>query len=155
MSTTLENQTYHHLNRSHGMSRTKILTVDDDVEVTDIVKLTLERNDNYDVCIENDPRMATATARKFWPDIVLLDVLMPELDGTEVHQQFMADPILKHIPIIFLTAIVRQKEVDEHKGIIGGSFYIAKPMSADQLSKAIEEHVLFRQLHKRRNLGRI
>ncbi len=123
-----------------GMKKRKILIIDDEVAFTSIVKLTLEMKDNYEVCVENNPRMAIATARKFFPDIIILDVVMPELDGGEVHTQFMADPILKRIPIIFLTAIVRQKEVDEHKGIIGGSFYVAKPVSADGLIGVIEEH---------------
>src|SRR5476649_2531435 len=123
------------------MKKKKVLIIDDEAAFTNIVKLTLEGNNSYDVCVENDPRMAISTARKFWPDIIILDVVMPELDGGEVHTQFMADPILKHIPIIFLTAIVRQKEVDENKGMIGGSFYLAKPVSADGLVRAIEDHV--------------
>jgi len=123
------------------MKKRKVLIIDDEVAFTNIVKLTLEGKANYEVGIENDPRQAIATARKFWPDIIILDVVMPKLDGGEVHTQLMADPILKHIPIIFLTAIVRQKEVDEHKGMIGGSFYIAKPVSAAGLVSAIEEHI--------------
>jgi len=123
------------------MKKKKVLIIDDEVAFTNVVKLTLEEKGNYEICVENDSRMAIATARKFWPDIILLDVVMPELDGGELHTQFMADPILKRIPIIFLTAIVRQKEVDEHKGIIGGSFYIAKPVSADGLISAIEKHI--------------
>ena len=107
---------------------------------TTIVKLTLELKDKYEVCVENHPLSAVATGRRFCPDIVLLDVIMPNLDGGELHTLFMADPILKRIPIIFLTAIVRQKEVDENKGMIGGSFYIAKPVTADGLIDAIEEH---------------
>ena len=119
----------------------KVLIVDDEAAFTNIVKLTLEGKAVYEVGVENDPRMAVATARKFWPDIIILDVVMPGLDGGEVHTQLMADPILRRTPIMFLTAIVRQKEVDEHKGMIGGSFYIAKPVSADGLIDAIEEHI--------------
>jgi len=107
---------------------------------TNIVKLTLEGKGTYEVHVENDPRQAIAAARKFWPDIIILDVVMPELDGGEVHTQFRADPVLKHLPIIFLTAIVRQKEVEEHNGMIGGSFYLAKPVTADDLVYAIEQH---------------
>ncbi len=118
----------------------KILIIDDEVALTRVLKLTLEGRGNYEVCTENDSRQAIATARTFWPDVIILDVVMPEVDGGEVHAQLMADPVLKHIPIIFLTAIVRQKEVDEHQGMIGGSFYIAKPVSADGLVNAIEEH---------------
>ena len=122
------------------MKKKKVLIIDDEVAFTNIVKLTLEGKSNCEVGVENDPRQAVVTARKFWPDIIILDVVMPGLDGGEVHTQLMADPILKHIPIIFLTAIVRQKEVDERKGMIGGSFYIAKPVSADALIGAIEKH---------------
>jgi CheY-like chemotaxis protein len=119
----------------------KILIIDDEAAFTNIVKLTLEGREGYEVCVENDPLCAIAKARKYWPDLIILDVVMPGLDGGEVHTQLMADPVLKHIPIIFLTAIVRQKEVDEHKGMIGGSFYLAKPVSADGLIEAIEEHI--------------
>ena len=122
------------------MKKTKVLIIDDEAAFTNIVKLTLEVKDGYEVCVENDPRLAIAAARKFRPDIVLLDVVMPGFDGGEVHTQFLADPLLKRIPIMFLTAIVRQKEVDEHKGMIGGSFYIAKPVTADGLIDAIEKH---------------
>jgi CheY-like chemotaxis protein len=123
------------------MNKKKVLVIDDEAAFTNIVKLTLEGKDGYEVCVENDPQMAIETTRKFWPDIIILDVVMPKLDGGEVHSQLMADPILKHIPIIFLTAIVRKKEVNEHQGIIGGSFYIAKPVSANELISAIEEHI--------------
>jgi len=123
------------------MKTKKILIVDDEVAFTNIVKLTLEVNANYEVCAENDPLSALETARTFWPDLVLLDVIMPVLDGGEVYRELMADPLLKHIPIMFLTAIVRQKEVDEHNGMFGGRFFIAKPVSTHGLIKAIEEHV--------------
>jgi CheY-like chemotaxis protein len=118
----------------------KVLIIDDEAAFTNIVKLTLEGKGTYEVFVENDPRRAISSARKFWPDIVILDVVMPQLDGGEVHTQFRADPILKRIPIIFLTAIVRQKEIDEHDGMIGGSFYLAKPVGADDLVSAIEQH---------------
>jgi len=123
------------------MNNKKVLIIDDEVAFTNVVKLTLEGKEGYEVCVENDPRMAVATARKFWPDIIVLDVVMPELDGGEVHTQLKADPVLKHIPIIFLTAIVRKKEVDEHQGMIGGRFFLAKPVSTDALIGAIEEHI--------------
>jgi CheY-like chemotaxis protein len=120
----------------------QILIIDDGVAFTTIVKLMLELKGDYEVSVENNPLSAIATAKSLKPDIVLLDVIMPEMDGCEVHKQFKADPSLKHIPIIFLTATVRQKDVEEHKGMIGGSYYVAKPVSADGLVKAIEERIL-------------
>ena len=118
----------------------KVLIIDDETSFTNIVKLTLEAKGTYEVCVENDPRNAINAARTFWPDLIILDVVMPELDGGEVHTQLQADPVLKHTPVIFLTAIVRKKEVDEHAGMIGGSFYLAKPVSADDLMAAMESH---------------
>lgn len=119
----------------------KILIIDDGVAFTNIVKLTLELKGDYAVCAENNPLSAIATARAYMPDIILLDVIMPEMHGGEVQRQFKADPVLKDIPIIFLTATVCQKEVEEHHGKIGGLIYVAKPVSADGLVKAIEEHL--------------
>ncbi len=123
------------------MKPKKILIIDDEVMFTNIVKLTLEGRENYEVCVENDSRKAVEKIREVCPDLVILDVVMPQIDGSEIHRQLMADPILKHIPVIFLTAVVRQNEVDEHNGIIGGSFYIAKPVSADGLIHAIEKRL--------------
>ena len=138
MSTTLENKKDPRIERSHGVEKTKILIVDDEVAFTNIVKLTLELNDNYEICIENDSRIALDKARRFRPDIIILDVVMPELDGGELYRQFKADPSLKNIPILFLTAILRQEEVDESNGRIGGRIYLAKPASAERLIDAIE-----------------
>ena len=119
----------------------KVLIVDDEVMFTNAIKLAFGRKKDYEICVENDPSMAVAAARKFEPNVIILDVIMPEMDGGEVHSQLMADPKLRHIPIIFLTAIVRQKEVEEHNGVIGGSFFIAKPVDADGLCNAIEKFV--------------
>ena len=121
--------------------KTRVLIIDDGVEFTNIVKLTLELKGQYEVCVENNPLNALATAQRFRPGLVLLDVIMPELDGGEVQRQFKADASVSHIPIIFLTATVRQKDVDEHNGIIDGAAYIAKPVTADGLIKAIEDHL--------------
>lgn len=121
------------------MQKRKILIIDDEAAFTRSVKLTLEMKNGYEICAENNPCMAITTARQFDPDIILLDVIMPELDGGEVYNQLKADTLLRHIPIIFLTAIVRQEDVDSNNGMIGGRSYIAKPVNAEELIKAIEE----------------
>jgi two-component system phosphate regulon response regulator PhoB len=92
----------------------KVLIIDDEVAFTNIVKLTLEGKGIYEVCVENNSRQAITSIRKFWPDIIILDVVMPELDGGEVHTQLMADPILKRIPIIFLSADVLVGAIEKH-----------------------------------------
>ena len=119
----------------------KILIIDDERDFTNLLTAALELHEDYEVCVENNPHQAITTARNFLPDIVVLDVVMPEVDGGEVHSRFKADPALKDIPIIFLTSMVLQTEIDEHKGVIGGSFYVAKPVSASRLTSVIAERL--------------
>jgi len=119
----------------------KILIIDDEPGFTKIVKLTLEASGSYDVHELNDPAMAVEVARQFSPDIILLDIIMPEFDGGDVISQLRADPVLKKVPVLFVTATVRKSEVKAHNGLIGGEFFVAKPVSADVLIRTIEERL--------------
>jgi len=123
------------------MKKRKILLVDDEVAFTNIVKLTLEMGGHYEVRVENDPFNAVAKGREFGPDLILLDVIMPELDGGEIYREFMADLLLRHTPIIFLTAIVRPEEVKANSGMFAGKFFIAKPVCTEELTEAIEKRL--------------
>ena len=117
----------------------RILIIDDEPKFTKVVRLALEATESYEVRELNDPTMAVQVARDFSPDIILLDVVMPEIDGGDVLSLLSADPVLKNIPVIFVTAIVRKKEVEEHKGHIGGALFIAKPVTPKDLVQSIEE----------------
>ncbi len=119
-------------------SKTKVLIVDDESGFTRLVKLTLERSGNYQVREQNDGSQAWLTAREFRPDIIFLDVVMPKVDGGEVAQQIRSDPLLENVPVIFLTAIVSQKE-SHHE--FGGFPFLAKPVSIDTIKKTIAEHL--------------
>ncbi|HEX4085796.1 MAG TPA: response regulator [Chthoniobacteraceae bacterium] len=115
----------------------RILIVDDEAGFTRLMKLMLERTGHYVVQEENDGSMALAAARQFIPDLVLLDIVMPKLDGGDVARQITSDPMLKNVKIIFLTAIVSEKEAGA--GGIGGFPFVAKPVSIDALKKVIDE----------------
>jgi len=116
----------------------RILIVDDEAGFTRLLKITLEGTKRYLVKEENDGAQALATARQFRPDLVLLDIVMPKLDGGDVARQLTSDPILKAVKIIFLTAIVSQKEAAGAGGI-GGFPFVAKPVSLAALTAMIEE----------------
>ena len=116
----------------------KVLIVDDESGFTRLVKLTLERSGNFKVLEQNDGSQAWLTARDFKPDIIFLDVVMPKADGGEVAQQIRSDPLLSKIPVVFLTAIVSQRE-SHHE--FGGSPSLAKPVSIDTLRATIKEHL--------------
>jgi CheY-like chemotaxis protein len=115
----------------------RILIVDDEAGFTRLLKLTLEGTKRYVVKEENDGSQALFTARGFRPDLVLLDIVMPKMDGGDVARQISQDPMLKGAKIIFLTAIVSQNET--HAGGIGGFPFMAKPVSLAALSKMIDE----------------
>jgi CheY-like chemotaxis protein len=118
-------------------TKPKILIVDDEEGFTRLTKLTLS---DYDILEENKSTQALETARRFKPDLILLDVMMPEMDGGDIAAQISADPDLKDVPIVFLTAIVTQNEAAKRPRL-GGYPFIAKPVTADKLTEHIEKHL--------------
>src|SRR5258707_10123834 len=90
--------------------RRRILIVDNDPDTTHLVKVLLERAGHYLVLEENDATRAHQSARNFRPDLILLDVVMPDTDGGEVAAQIEADAELHNTPIVFLTALVTRAE---------------------------------------------
>ena len=123
------------------MDEKKILVVDDEPTITRLLKLNLEKTGAYIVREENLGAKAHPAAREFKPDIILLDVMMPDMDGGDVAAQIKADPLLKNIPIVFLTAAVKKDELTAHGGIIGGFPYIAKPLDVKGVLEIIERHL--------------
>jgi len=123
--------------------RRRILIVDNDPNATHLVKVLLERTGHYLVLEENDATKAHQSARNFRPDLILLDIVMPERDGGEVAAQIQADAELHRTPIIFLTALVTKAEAKSGLRIQGHSF-LAKPIGIPELINAIEEHLTAR-----------
>jgi CheY-like chemotaxis protein len=121
------------------VQRKKILIVDDEVDLTMLVKLNLQKTGQYEVREENRARKALATAREFKPDLVLLDVMMPDLDGGDVLAQLKDDPNLKNVPVVFLTATVLKEDLAKQGGTIGGHPFIPKPFKAEVLLDRIQK----------------
>ena len=118
-------------------TKTRVLVIDDESGFTTMLRLAMPE---YDVLAENHPERAIQTARQFKPDVILLDVIMPGMDGGDVAAQFRATPDLRRIPIIFLTAIVSEKEVGSHR-VCGGFPFCAKPVEANKLIEMIESQL--------------
>jgi CheY-like chemotaxis protein len=118
----------------------RILIVDNDRESTRLVKILLERTGRYLVLEENDATRAHQTAQNFRPDLILLDIVMPETDGGEVAARIQSDPELQRTPIIFLTALVTKAETKTGLRIQGHPF-LAKPISIPELINRIEENL--------------
>src|ERR1035437_4331278 len=105
----------------------RILAVDDQASNTRLLKLYLERTNDYMVREENDAKSALSAAEEFQPHLILLDVMMPGMDGGELAARFQANPQLKAVPIVFLTAAVTKREVTAGGGQGGGDPFLAKP----------------------------
>ena len=120
------------------MTKKKILVVDDESGFTRLLKLTMPA---YDIREENDARQAIETAKLFRPDLILLDVIMPWVDGGDLASHIRSEWSLKNIPIVFLTAIVSPVETAGVSRDIGGFPFLAKPVSSAALARCIEEHL--------------
>jgi CheY-like chemotaxis protein len=125
---------------SPAKDKRRILIVDDDANSTHLVKILLEKSGPYLVLEENDPTKADQTAHNFKPDVILLDIIMPKMDGGELATQIEADRELHDTPIIFLTALVTHGEAKGGLHIQGHPF-VAKPISIPELIEAIEKHL--------------
>lgn len=116
----------------------RILLVDDEAGITRMMRRNLEATGRFEVLDLNDPTRALETARQFRPDLVLLDVMMPEMDGGSVAAAFAEEPQLARVPIIFLTAIVSKKEVEPTGSQIGSHTFLAKPVVFNDLLACID-----------------
>ena len=116
----------------------RILVVDDEPALTRMVKLNLERTGNYEVRTENQGSMALQAAREFKPDLMLLDVMMPDMSGDEVSAQMKEDEELSRMKYVFMTAIVTKDETEAMGSNIGGNEFLAKPVKTDELIATIE-----------------
>jgi CheY-like chemotaxis protein len=123
------------------MTKKKILVVDDEEGMTRMLKRNLEATNRYDVRTENSSSAAVTAASEFLPDLILMDMMMPGMDGGDVAAKLKEDKRLSHIPIVFLTAIVKKEEAQPTGSKIGGLTFLAKPVKLDDLITCIENHV--------------
>ena len=116
----------------------RVVYVEDEQEMIDLVRLILGRK-GFDVVGANGGREGLATIRKILPDLVLLDLMMPDMDGWDVYQQMKADDKTKDIPVIVITA--KAQNIDKVLGlhIAKVDDYIAKPFSPGELLESLEK----------------
>lgn len=109
----------------------RILVVDDEPDVTELLSYRL-RKEGYEVEVINDPLLIMGKASEFRPDLFVLDIMMPELDGIKICRMIRADKNMGNAPVIFLTA--RGSTDDRIKGLESGADdYIAKPFDVKEL----------------------
>lgn len=121
---------------------TRILLIDDEEDFCFFVKGNLEAGGQFKVLAVQNGSEGLESAKGTRPDLILLDMVMPDMSGDEVAQELARDPVLKDIPVIFLTAIVTREDIgDQNISRIGDRYFIAKPIDTQGLIQAIH-HVL-------------
>ncbi len=118
----------------------RILVVDDETGFTKLLKMNLEKTEQYEVRVENDSTKALNAAHEFLPDVVLLDIVMPGMDGGDVAAQMQDDPLLQSIPVVMMTALVSQEETSQDAVAQAGAMNILpKPVNMEVLLRCLEE----------------
>jgi two-component system alkaline phosphatase synthesis response regulator PhoP len=118
------------------MSRGKVLVVDDEEYIQHILNFSFGA-EGFEVVTAADGEAAVTMARSEKPDIIVLDIMMPKMDGYEACKQIKADPETQNIPVILLTA--KGREIDRKLGAqAGADDYVVKPFSPGRLIERVE-----------------
>jgi CheY-like chemotaxis protein len=121
--------------------KTRILVVDDEPEFSSMLKASLESGGYFEVAEENNETHAVNTARVFGPDLILLDVMMPHLEGSEVATMIREDRQLKDTPVLFLTALVSEADAPTGSYSSGGNTFVPKSLPLDRLMECINQAI--------------
>jgi len=119
------------------MSVRKILVIDDEEHFCRALKMGLEMKSAFQVLTATRGVEGIRMAKTQKPDLILLDIMMPGMAGTEVAEELSENPVTSSIPIIFVTAIVKEDEVRKRSGVSGGRIFVAKPVKIDELIKTM------------------
>ena len=118
----------------------RILIVDNNSQFARSARLVLDQSGKYVACSVVDPLRALETARSFKPDLVLVELIMPQEDGIEVATQLEADWALHGVPIAFLTSLITAEEAKDRRRVYGHRI-LPKPTTSSQLFKLVEQNL--------------
>ena len=116
-----------------SVTKKKILIVDDEEDFCYFVKLNLEETEHFEVLTAYDGKEGIDMAIRYHPDLILLDIIMPKMMGTEVAEALRSNKSTRNIPILFVTAILKREEVGGMKRKFGGNIFLCKPVKLNEL----------------------
>lgn len=116
----------------------KILFVEDDPDIQMVAQLALEAVGGYTVQMCSSGKEALAVAEQFAPDLILLDVMMPGMDGPTTLMELRKKPSLTHTPVVFMTARVQRHEIEQYLAM-GAADVISKPFDPMTLSARVAD----------------
>ena len=115
----------------------KILLIDDEKDFSHFLKKALEATEEFKVTACNEGREGMQKAKEDAPDLILLDVMMPGMGGYEVAEGLQKSEETRQIPVIFLTAVVTEREVKDDGYMLDGKRFVAKPVRIKELISKI------------------
>jgi len=122
------------------MEKKRILLIDDEADFTKLIKRNLELTKEYEVRTENNGLLGLAAAKEFKPDLILLDIAMPDMDGYEFASNIRDNSALKNISIIFMTGKdLDSKGIQERVSKLGAYGYISKASDFQDILAKINE----------------
>ena len=122
------------------LDRRRILVIDDEERMVRFIRMNLE-HDGFQVSEAFNGKQAVQKLRDVNPDLILLDLVMPAMDGRQLAACLQGSPKLKDVPIIFLTARITKEEVGAVGGRIGDFPFLAKPIVVAELISSIRRHL--------------
>ncbi len=123
------------------MEKIKVLMIDDDVKFLELVKLNLEDTGEFEVRAETKGSVGLSAALIFNPDIIILDIVMGDQDGSSVAKQIKDNEKTKNIPIIYLSGILNESEEKDPHGFLGAYPCLAKPASSEKIINYIKDNL--------------
>jgi len=123
------------------MCKKRVLIIDDEENFCKLVKKNIEQAGEFEVHIATNGEDGIKLAREIKPDLILLDIVMPGMDGGDVGSLIRNDESIKDTPIVFLTAIVREEEASSQANLIKGYSFLAKTVTVGELIACIKKNV--------------
>ena len=126
--------------------KNRVLLVDDIPSNIKVLAMALKEDHKLQVTTSGEDALKVARTSP-QPDLILLDIMMPGMDGFEVCRRLKADPVTENIPVIFVTAL--NEETDEEKGLnLGAIDYITKPYSIPLTKRRVQTHLELKNCHE-------
>ncbi len=124
------------------MDTTRILIIDDEPDFTALLKANLEEVGNFEVMEVNDSSKAFKVAQEFMPELCVIDVVMPGMDGGDIVALFRTDPELRKVPVLMLTALVEENpDTSDGETQTGGLPFVSKTSEFGTILRCIEKHL--------------
>jgi CheY-like chemotaxis protein len=118
------------------MAGEKILVAEDEQDIQKVIRITLKLKGGFDVKFANNGLEVLEKVKEERPSLIILDVMMPKMDGYETCRQLKADDSTRDIPVVFLTAKAQEKEIEE--GLkLGAIDYLKKPFEPDEFVQKV------------------